>query len=195
MNLWAVFIKPLFDYGSILCTISGTKLAEGTLIKRINGSFKRTVGFRKTTSNEIINLCLGYSPLKFAQEKTKLSLEKWQAHYDNNSFPKPDTSHYINTNPILINWHEIKIHNVQCLNCAEHPNTRLSSQHCEQIHNIKNIDLPAKLREGFHVMENFYGRNKRKNIIMRYTAEATRAKQTYNIMLTLIKKTEAGGPA
>ena len=89
MNLWAVFIRPLFDYGSILCTISGKKLAEGTLLKRINGIFKRTAGLRKNTSNKIVSMCLGYFPLKFAQEKTRLSLEKWQAHKNNDPFPIP----------------------------------------------------------------------------------------------------------
>ena len=103
MNLWAVFISPLFNYGNILYTISGTKLAEGTLLKRINGSFKRTAGLRKTTSNELASMCLGYSPLKFAQEKTRRSLEKWQAHNNNTPLPIPETSRYINANPILIN--------------------------------------------------------------------------------------------
>ena len=186
INLWTMFIRPLFDYASLSIITNEVEYIQNILLRKIYGSFKRTIGLRKNTSIQMIENMLGYSPLKLAEEKVVTSVKKWEAYCQNTPFPNVISNFRIYTSSIMLNWETIKSHNLLNLKCDIHKNERITVQHLRERHNIEFSGIEEAISEGLKLRNEFRTPKKEAEAIAIILTASHRARKLYTTLSALV---------
>ena len=148
INLWTLFIRPLFDYAIIHALIYDTGYIE-TVLKKQRKSFKEVLKLKKSTNNSIVEGMMGYHPLELAKQFLEQAGDKWSARLHNLEFPLKNKSYKIDSDTILMNWDTIKCNNLMNSGCATHSGGILTPHHLRTMHNYDpEIDIPDLLQKG-----------------------------------------------
>ena len=144
LNLWKCYILPHFLYTAVATETRREHVRESSkrLEKMVRISFKKFMGLKKNTRDELVTLVSGFNFEEFSRRITSLAEARWRARLNPQDPPEPQQERLpISTNLKNITWKIIDCWNSTGGYCPSHPGSRASIQHLKEMHGVTNHTL------------------------------------------------------
>jgi hypothetical protein len=172
INLWTLIIRPIFDYGMCFAQLLDNSKTDW-YVTQIKKSFKRVVGIRMSTSDQIVKKLMGYDPILFAAHQIRNAEARWQERKNRMAVSVETRRDFrIAGNSILLSWPLLKMNNMLFNRCQKH-DCLCTPQHLRDVHKIRDLpSIEAVLDQGIAIDRRLKG-TKRKGRVLKAILQVT----------------------
>lgn len=147
VNLWTVFIRPLFEFTYPLLTHEKYATHKEKMLNLLRFSFRKFVGLIKHVDNDLVYYILGFKPddrIEIVRQHTPRIYEAREQGLSLHTCP-------INTwegqSLSRVACNIFKLINIQCGMCPAHPQARLTVNHYNTHHRLPDEPDMPNIRE------------------------------------------------